>query len=46
MQKTQGDAYNELVSCLGDDEKTTLLGNFEKAHEQYLECKDEKFPHK
>lgn len=39
MQKHQLDAYNELVGTLSNEEKATLQGNFEKAHQQMLECK-------
>lgn len=37
MQRNQPDAYTELTNCLSEEEKTTLQGNFGKAHEQWLE---------
>jgi len=37
LQQINGDAYNQLLSCLGDDEKMALQTNFEKAYNQEVE---------
>jgi len=39
MQQNQPEAFAELIGCLSVEEKATLEKNFEKAHEQVLECK-------
>jgi len=39
MQKTYGDYYDQLVSCLTEEEKDTLRKNFEIAQFQENECK-------
>lgn len=41
MQREQPDAFAQLIGCLSVEEKQTLEKNFEKAHEQVLECKVE-----
>lgn len=39
MQQNQLDAYNQLIGCLSNEEKSTLQKNFEEAYRQVQECK-------
>lgn len=38
LQQNQPDAYNQLISCLDDNDKNTLSNNFNKAETQQFEC--------
>jgi hypothetical protein len=39
LQQNQPDAYNQLISCLDNNEQQTLLSNFSKAENQQSDCK-------
>ena len=38
LQQNQTDAYNQLISCLTEEEQKTLRENIHEAEEQQLEC--------
>lgn len=40
MQQNQSNYYEQLISCLEEDEKNTLSNNFGKAEQQMAECKN------